>query len=108
MALSFTRDASLSLGRGGRTRKLTLTRITLDNAYAAGGYALTAANLGLRGRIDGVVPGGVPGFVISWNQATKKLQAYKTGAAVSTALAEAANSEAGLNGLIVTVAAFGT
>jgi hypothetical protein len=37
----------------------------------------------------------VPG----WDQANKKLKFYKTGAAVSTILAEAAVNEAGLSGL---------
>lgn len=66
--------------------------ITLDGSYAAGGYALAAAGLGMEAAPDMVDPQVVTtvgaGFIPSWNQQTGKLQMFKTGAALSGVLAE--------------------
>lgn len=82
----------------GAVRKIV--DITTDASYAAGGYALTARSCGV-GRIDGLDwVGGSAGFVPVWNPATSKLMFFKTGSATSAALLEAANNEAGLNGVV--------
>jgi hypothetical protein len=97
MALAFTRtDINIKIAGG---RRFRVVEVTTDGAYAAGGYAITAANLGLEGAIELVIPGGgTGGFVPGWDHANKKLKFYKTGSALSGELAECAANEAGLNG----------
>jgi hypothetical protein len=81
-----------------------LVRITLDASYVNGtGYTITPANVALTTKIEGLYPMGVPGFqpsvALSGNNAVMRM--WKTGAAVSTAFAECATNEAGLNGLVL-------
>lgn len=62
----------------------TIVDITLDGSYAAGGYALTPASLGMEAAPDMVDPQIVTttgqGFIPSWNQQTGKLQFFKNAA----------------------------
>jgi deoxyhypusine synthase len=56
--------------------------ITLDGAYAAGGYALTNAQLGMLvtpDMVDPIVTTG-QGFTPEWNKTTNKLLMFKTAA----------------------------
>jgi hypothetical protein len=73
----------------------TIVDITLDAAYAAGGYALTPASLGFETAPNMVDPQVVTtagqGFVPSWNQQTGKLQMFKVGAA--GAMTECVNTD---------------
>lgn len=60
----------------------TVVDITLDGSYAAGGYALVNASLGLASApdmLDPVVATG-QGFTPIWNQSTGKLMMYKSAA----------------------------
>jgi hypothetical protein len=71
---------------------------TASDTYLTGGLALLAATFGLSRPIAGVVvlgqntAGGTAGMVWIWNTQTQKLQAFWTGAVVSTALAEVTNT----------------
>jgi hypothetical protein len=109
MALTFSViDAEPGTQKGGR--RFHVVDITTDNAYAAGGYALTAANLGFDQRIIHVAPAGAAlaaGFIPVFVRATGKLMYQKTGAGLSGPLAEAGANEATLNGVITTVYAIG-
>lgn len=83
--------------------------ITLDAAYAAGGYALTPQLLGFgaNGTILHVASGVVGGFLTEWNPATGKLMVRDSSGGVGAASPEVANSLAALNGLVVRVVAYG-
>lgn len=88
MALGITLDFEGYLPKGPSIR---LGRFTGDGAYPAGGYAVTPGNLNFQTEIRNlVVVAGITGFVPAWDKANGKLKFWKTGAAVSTALAEAA------------------
>ena len=69
--------------------------ITLDAAYGAGGWAITAANLGIKGA--GVIlalipPGSKSGYPLEWDQVNSKLKAYQeVGAAGAMAEIDAAD-----------------
>ncbi len=78
--------------------------ITLDAAYAAGGYALStlAVGLGANGTILAVIPlGARGGFLYEWNQTTNRLMVRDVSGAVGTATPEVANALAALNGIVV-------
>lgn len=54
--------------------------ITLDAAYGAGGWAITGANLGIKGQgtISLLIPpGSKNGYPLEWNQVAGKLKAYQ-------------------------------
>src|SRR4051812_31746851 len=88
-------------------KRARLTSVTLDASYVNGtGYAITRAQLGSAdfSTIDFVqVQQPHIGFFFSVSITATGivLRAWKTGAVVSTAFAEAANNEAGLNGVVV-------
>jgi hypothetical protein len=77
--------------------------LTLDSAYAAGGYTLSPGSLGLgaNGVVLGVIPMSNPGFITDFNQATGKLRIRDASGGVGAATPEAANNLAALNGLVV-------
>lgn len=103
MALTFTFDGKFWIPK---LPSLRIGRITLDNAYAAGGYAITAGNMQFKTSIRNLIPGASKGFMAVWDHANGKLMFYK-GSAAGTILTEAANGEAGLNGLIIPFMAWG-
>jgi hypothetical protein len=72
----------------------TIVDITLDGNYAAGGYALTPASMGMLAAPDMVDPQIVTGqgFAPQWNKGTAKLQMFKN-AAGAGALTECANTD---------------
>lgn len=87
-----------------------LVDITLDNAYAAGGYALSAQQmgLGLNGVILAVIGLGVKaGFLTEWDQVNLKLMVRDASGGVGAATPEVANALAGLNGLVTRVFVIG-
>lgn len=67
--------------------------VTLDGSYAAGGYALTASQLGVL-TIDNINASMVSGhgFVPQWVSSTGKLKVYKS-AGSAAALTECANTD---------------
>ena len=77
--------------------------ITLDNAYAAGGYTPDPRGVGLgqNGVVLGVIPMSNPGFIIDYDSANNKLKVRDASGAAGAATPEAANNLAGLNGLVV-------
>lgn len=77
--------------------------ITLDAAYAAGGYTLDPKGLGLgnAGVIFGIVPMSNPGFIMDWDPVASKLRVRDASGGVGAATPEVANALAGLNGLVV-------
>ena len=83
--------------------------VTLDNAYAAGGYALSPQFLGFgsNGTILFVLAGLADGFLTEFDEATGKLKVRDYSTAADTAAREVTNALAGLNGLVVRLLAFG-
>jgi len=83
--------------------------LTLDNAYAAGGYAITPAQLGFgaNGVIYGVQSGVAGGFLTEWDQANKKLKCRDVSGGVGAVTPECANNLAALNGIVARVLAWG-
>jgi hypothetical protein len=84
--------------------------ITLDATYAAGGWALTPAQLGFgaNGVIQMVDVGTRGGFLFEWDQVNNKLMARDCSGGVGVATPEAANALAALNGLVVRALVFGS
>jgi hypothetical protein len=85
--------------------------ITLDAAYAAGGYSLTPQSMGFgsNGTILFVlVSGGGPdGFFAEWDETGAKLKFRDASGGVGAATPEVANNLAGLNAVKVRVMALG-
>jgi hypothetical protein len=77
--------------------------ITLDAAYAAAGYALSAQSLGFgsNGILYGVIPMSNPGFITDYDPVAKKLRIRDASGGVGAATPEAAANLAGLNGLVI-------
>lgn len=102
MALAFaTRASRESTVSGGK--KLRITRVTLDNSYPTGGYAITKPQLGFGASdtLDEVRVNTPGGFNFEWDYAANKLKAYS---AMGT---ELANASAALNNLVVRITALG-
>jgi len=77
--------------------------LVLDNGYQAGGWAITAANLGLTTLYQLTPPSaGVAasrGFLLRWNHATGKLLAFQGSTASNAGLKEI--DAADLNGEVI-------
>jgi hypothetical protein len=114
MALVFATRPTRQRWSGEGKYKL-ITDVTLDALYVNGtGYTITNVQLGLppKARIDFIdiqAPHSGYGFtaVIAADGQSITLRAWKTGAGLSGAFAEAATNEAGLNGLVVRLMATG-
>lgn len=85
--------------------------VTLDNAYAAGGYTLDPKQMGFgtNGQIVFalVSGGGADGFILEWDETATKLKARDASGGVGAATPEVANALAGLNGVKVRLFAVG-
>lgn len=109
MALTFSITKSLGVAKGRGGHRTHIVRITFDNAYPDGGYAITAANLGFDNQILSVIPMGLihdadttaaeTGYEPSFDQVLGKLQVFVAGSGAATN-AEVANNLAGINGLV--------
>lgn len=88
---------------------IRIVDITLDAAYAAGGYTLTPQNMGFgsNGTILFLLAGPVDGFLTEWDETASKLKVRDASGGVGAATPETANNLAGLNGTKVRVMAFG-
>lgn len=78
MALTFASLKGIPPFKGGWI--FGLVDITLDNAYTAGGWAITAANVGLPtgGTLYCLIPSpSKGGYVLEWDQVNGKLQAFQ-------------------------------
>lgn len=80
--------------------------VTLDNAYAAGGWTLDprAMGFGVNGIIYGIIPMTNPGFIMDFVPATSgaaKLRARDSSGGVGAVTPEIANNLAAANGLVV-------
>lgn len=93
MSLAFTVTNIIVRGSSLGGRKLRLVKIVGDNAYPAGGYAVTAANCNFDNGLDALVPLGVfgaegaagTGLVPQWDRTNSKLKLWKgNGAAALT------------------------
>ena len=80
----------------GTNKRVKVCTITLDNSYPTGGYAITAAAVGLSS-IDYVLTdvgarntAGTFAYPVSWDYTNGKLQAFRQTAATN-GLAEVAN-----------------
>lgn len=109
MALTFsvTKQLGVAKGRGGT--RTHIVRVTFDNAYPDGGYAITAANLGFDSQVLVMLPMGLihdatttsaeTGYEPSYDQVSGFLQVFVAGSGAATN-AEVANNLAGINGLV--------
>lgn len=84
---------------GGRICKPV--EFTLDAAYAAGGYAVTPAQLGLAS-IDLILPCPTSGYVPEWDYTNAKLKVMygDNNNASDGPLIEVPNATAGISGLL--------
>lgn len=85
--------------------------VTLDNAYAAGGYVLNPQQMGF-GTNGSIVfalisGGGADGFILEWDETTAKLKARDSSGGVGAVTPEVANNLAALNNVKVRVFALG-
>lgn len=80
-----------------------LVDVTLDSAYAAGGYDLDERSVGLgtNGSIDFVLATPRGGFIPDWNPATGRLLIRDASGAANVATPEVGNNLGLLNGLVV-------
>lgn len=81
--------------------RINIVDITLDGSYAAGGYALTAASLGVS-TIHHVVP--TPqgdGIVPIWDVTNSKLKLYKGASTVTVTAGNAELTELATNDTII-------
>lgn len=83
--------------------------VTLDAAYAAGGYTLDPQKMGFgsNGQIVYVLSGPADGYLTEYDEATNKLKVRDVSSAVGVAAIEVANALAALNGVIVRILAYG-
>jgi len=85
--------------------------ITLDAAYAAGGYTLVPQFMGFGSNgtlmLAVVGGGGRAGFFMEYDQVANKLMVRDFSGGVGVASPEVANSLAALNGVVVRVLAWG-
>jgi len=93
----------------GPTTRVTSTVITGDASYPTGGYALTAAQLGLSVVGDAIasIAGSATNNAAdaaSWNQATGKLQLFTSGTTGALVEQTAATN---VSGITVKIIAFG-
>lgn len=74
-------------------------KVTLSGVYKTGGDVSLLALIEAiflqegRGTIDWIDVKGVPGYLIQWNPETKKLQVFRTGAAVKGVFEELPEEE---------------
>lgn len=101
MALTFASKKGIPPFRGGLI--FVLVDITLDASYVAGGWTITAANVGLptNGTLCHILPSGVrSGYVLEWDQVNSKLKAYES-SADNSALTEMTTDTTALNAVVV-------
>jgi hypothetical protein len=89
MALAFAR-----VGTPRPDLREVVTDVTLDGSYAAGGYAITPAELGMLGAPDAVEcvsyrhATATSSNLAVWDPVNSKLKVFETGGAVSGPFAE--------------------
>lgn len=91
-------------------QNLTITNVTLDATYPAGGEAITANNVGLS-TISALIPLGSPaGATYEWDSTNAKLKAYYADYSTTTdglLIEIAVGDTAILSGVVVPVLAIG-
>jgi len=94
----------------GGNLNIRVVDVTLDAAYAAGGYTLDPQKMGFgsNGAIIFVLSGPADGYLTEWDEAGSKLKVRDVSSAVGVAAIEVANSLAALNGVVVRLMAYGT
>lgn len=72
----------------------TIVDVTADGSYPAGGYPVTAANVGML-NIDNIIGQDKTqqGNLIAYDPVNAKLKVYQTGAALSGVLSEAVSGD---------------
>lgn len=105
MALAYNVRRRLNAG----DLSIRMVDVTLDAAYAAGGYTLTPKDMGFgtNGTILLVLSGLADGFLTEWDEAASKLKIRDYSTAADAAAREVTNALAGLNGVVVRCIAFG-
>lgn len=105
MALTYSVKKRLQAGE----LSIRVVDVTLDAAYAAGGYVLSAQQMGfgLNGQIFLVLASARGGFFFDWDQVNSKLLVRDATGAAGAASPEVGNANANINALVVRVIAFG-
>lgn len=88
---------------------IRIVDVTLDAAYAAGGYTLDTQKMGFgsNGTVLFVLAGLADGFLTEYDEATGKLKIRDYSTAADAAAREVTNALAALNGLVVRLIAYG-
>lgn len=83
--------------------------VTLDASYAAGGYLLSAQQMGfgLNGTILYVLASNRGGFFFDWDFTNSRLMVRDASGVAGAASPEVANNNANINNLVVRLLAFG-
>lgn len=107
MALAYS---VVSRGNDGGELSQRVVDVTLDAAYAAGGYALSTQSLGLgsNGVIKHVVGGVFGGFLVEWDFTNNKLKVRDASGLAGAASPEVPNNDANINGVVARLVVFGT
>jgi hypothetical protein len=89
MALTITKVDVSVIGN----KKMAIYDITCDTSYPTGGYAITAANFGLK-RLVHVDPDSITsaGFGAAWDKTNSKLMLFTSNGAAPAALAQVPNA----------------
>ena len=105
MALTYSVKKRLQAGE----LSIRIVDVTLDNAYLAGGYALSAQQLGfgLNGKIHFVLASARGGFFFDWDHTNSKLMVRDATGAAGAASPEVGNANANINALVVRLMVFG-
>lgn len=92
------------------TLRLAIKKITLDNSYPTGGWALTPTTLGLRSVLFAWTEEKAPGttkYHYVYDVTAAKLQVYTSNGAAPAALAELDSTSATQDTKVVTILALG-
>lgn len=96
MALTITPVSNNVVG----AQRLNVINVAFDDSYPTGGEAITPADMGMRARIDAVVPMASSPYIVEFDTAASKLVAY-------TALGTEVTDTGNLTSLSVNVIAIG-
>lgn len=83
------------------TGRYSIVDVTLDTTYGAGGYALTAASMGVSTIVGAQVLGQNAAVLPTWDTTNNKLKIYKGASTVTVTSGNAAFTELATNDTLV-------